>query len=261
MDPALNDSEAPPSWNQVECYTPNNVAVHGGALWLTARLENTTCGRRAGVEYNITSGKVTSKGKANATFPLRVEVRSRLQNGWAYGLHSAAWLVGYGCDPMTSEIDVYEYEVEPSTNAACENGTFPNAPSCWVRRSANYHFGTACGRDDNRLGGGVFPHAPIGANPINFSSAFRIFSAEVNATHALYFDEGEGGESKTLVTAFFKGMPGWPDVTLPTWDMYLIFSHAFMAMPARRAEPPAWVWAPGAEATAHVIDYVRVYGQ
>ena len=116
---AANWSEAPPRWNQVECYTPSNVAVHDGALWLTARLENTTCGRRDGPTYNITSGKVDSRGRGNATFPLRIEVRARLQNGWAYGLHSAAWLVGYGCDPMTSEIDVYEFEVEPSTSPAC----------------------------------------------------------------------------------------------------------------------------------------------
>jgi beta-glucanase (GH16 family) len=60
---AANWSEAPPRWNQVECYTPSNVAVHDGALWLTARLENTTCGRRDGPTYNITSGKVDSRGR------------------------------------------------------------------------------------------------------------------------------------------------------------------------------------------------------
>lgn len=163
---AANWSETPPRWNQIECYTPENVAVSGGALLLTARLENTTCAR-AGMTYNVTSGKVDSRLKANATFPMRIEVRSRLQNGWAYGLHSAAWLVGYECDPTTSEIDVYEYEVEPSTNPACVNGTFPNAPSCWMRRSANYHYGTACARDENPIGGGNFPSAPIGQNPVN----------------------------------------------------------------------------------------------
>ena len=81
---AVNDSELPPTWNQVECYTANNVAVHDGALWLTARLENATCGGHSGFMYNVTSGKVDSRGKGNATFPLRIEVRSRLQNGWAY---------------------------------------------------------------------------------------------------------------------------------------------------------------------------------
>lgn len=259
-NPAVNDSELPPSWNQVECYSPRNVAVHDGSLWLTARLENATCGGHSGFVYNVTSGKVDSRGKGNATFPLRIEVRSRLQNGWAYGLHSAAWLVGYGCDPTTSEIDVYEYEVEPSTNPACVNGTFPNAPSCWMRRSANYHYGTACGRDDNPIGGGSFPSAPIGQNPVNFSAAFRVYSAEVNATHALYFDEGEDGNERTLVTMFYKGMPKWPDVVLPSWDMYVILSHAYLATPTRRANGPDWVWLPGAEFTSHVIDYVRVFG-
>lgn len=258
---AVNDSEAPPSWNQVECYRESNVAVHDGALFLTARLENTTCGRRTGVTYNVTSGKVTSRLKANATFPMRIEVRARLQNGWAYGLHSAAWLVGYECDPMTSEIDVFEYEVEPSTNPACINGTFPNAPSCWVRHSANYHYGTQCGKDDNPIGGGTFPSAPIGQNPVNFSATFRVFSAEVNATHAVYYDEGEHGGEKTLVTSFYKGMPRWPDVVLPTWDMYVILSHAYMSTPTRRADGPEWIWAADSLATTHAIDYVRVFGE
>lgn len=257
---AANDSEAPPRWNQVECYTPSNVAVHDGALWLTARLENTTCGRHSGPTYNVTSGKVDSRSLANATFPLRIEVRARLQNGWAYGLHSAAWLVGYECDPMTSEIDVFEFEVEPSTNPACVKGTFPNAPSCWVRRSANYHYGTQCGVDLNKIGGGTFPSAPIGTNPVNFSATFRVFSAEVNATHALYYDEGENGEEKTLVTSFYKGMPKWPDIVLPSWDMYVILSHAYMATPLRRANGPDWIWGADSLATTHTIDYVRVYG-
>jgi len=258
---AANDSEAPPSWNQIECYRAGNVAVHDGALFLTARLENTTCGRRAGAAYNVTSGKVTSRAKANVTFPMRIEVRARLQNGWAYGLHSAAWLVGYECDPTTSEIDVFEYEVEPSTNPSCVNGTHPNAPSCWVRRSANYHHGEACSRDDNPVGGGTFPSAPVGQNPVNFSAAFRVFSAEVNATHAMYYDEGEHGGERTLVTSFFKGMPKWPGVVLPTWDMYVILTQAYMAAPIRRADGPEWVWAPGSLATTTAFDYVRVFGE
>ncbi len=256
---AVNDSEAPPAWNQVECYTASNVAVRDGALFLTARLENTTCGRRGGA-YNVTSGKVTTRAKANVTFPMRIEVRARLQNGWAYGLHSAAWLVGYECDPMTSEIDVFEYEVEPSTNPACVNGTFPNAPSCYMRRSANYHHGEACGRDDNPTGGGHFPSAPIGQNPVNFSAAFRVFTAEVNATHAMYYDEGEHGEERTLVTSFFEGMPQWPGVVLPSWDMYVILTNAYMATPIRRANGPDWIWAPGSLATSYAVDYVRVFG-
>lgn len=259
---AVNDSEAPPRWNQIECYSESNVAVHDGALFLTARLENTTCGRHSGgVTYNVTSGKVTSRAKANVTFPMRIEVRARLQNGWAYGLHSAAWLVGYECDPMTSEIDVFEFEVEPSTNPACVNGTFPNAPSCWMRRSANYHHGTQCGKDDNPIGGGNFPSAPIGQNPVNFSAAFRVYSAEVNATHAMYYDEGEHGEEKTLVTSFYEGMPKWPGVVLPTWDMYVILSHAYMSTPSRRADGPEWIWAAESLATTHTIDYVRVFGE
>ena len=49
--------------------------------------------------------------KANVTFPARIVIRARLQNAWAIGMHSAGWAVGYACDPVTSEIDVYEYEV------------------------------------------------------------------------------------------------------------------------------------------------------
>jgi hypothetical protein len=45
----------------------------------------------------------------------------------------------------------------------------------------------------------------------------------------MYYDEGEHGEEKTLVTSFYEGMPKWPGVVLPTWDMYVILSQAFMA--------------------------------
>jgi hypothetical protein len=261
---AVNDCEEPPKWNQIECYTPSNVAVANGSLWLTARLENTTCGKPAGsYVYNVTSGKVVSMHKANVTFPARIVIRARLQNAWAVGLHSAGWSVGYACDPVTSEIDVYEFEVEPSTNPACVNGTYPNDPSCYIRRTANYHHGESCGKDDNPVGGGSFPSAPLGLNPVNFSAAFRVFSAEVNSTHAMYFDEGEDGNGPvTLVKAFYVGMPGWPGIVLPQWDMYMILSFAYMAMEpggfhgsGRRAEPPSWVWP-----ATHEIDYVRIYG-
>jgi hypothetical protein len=64
----------------------------------------------------------------------------------------------------------------------------------------------ACSKDENPVGGGNFPSVPIGSNPVNFSAAFRVFSAEVNSTHAVYYDEGEDGEGPlTLVKAYYVG--------------------------------------------------------
>ena len=105
-----------------ECYTrrPANVAVHDGALDLTAAFEQATGPslsedtRTPGVEplpatKPFTSGKVSTKGKFTMTYG-RIEVRAKLPNG--QGVWPAIWLLPekdlYGPWPGSGEIDVME---------------------------------------------------------------------------------------------------------------------------------------------------------
>ncbi len=105
-----------------QCYTKraDNIAVHDGALDLTAQFEKATGPsesedtRKPGVEpapatKPFTSGKISTKGKFTLTYG-RVEVRAKLPVG--QGTWPAIWLLPekdlYGPWPASGEIDIME---------------------------------------------------------------------------------------------------------------------------------------------------------
>lgn len=216
--------------NQIELYTADNVMVSQGNLILRTRPENVTID---GVTYNITSGRVDSKGKVNITYG-RIETRAVLQNPAAIGIHTAHWMLGaeQPCWPPCGELDIMEFEVEHED---------------WQRSTATYHWGVNCSKDLNpRLVGDYPPGLPPGQNPSNFSAGYTVFAVEWNATSLQFF------HNDTNIISFYTGMPAWPNVTIPDWPMYLLFSQAYMSH--RAANPPDWAWP-----VLQLVDYVRWY--
>lgn len=220
--------------NQVEIYMADNVAVEDGSLVLTMAQQQVTINATT---YNFTSGRVDTARKLDFTYG-RVEVTAKLQSAEAYGVHSAAWLLGYACWPEGGEIDIQEHEVERRNSSA-------NVTS---RVTSNYHFGSACGADDHDHGPitGSFPDAPSGVNPVDFAASFSTYGVTWNATDLVFT------VNATVVNHIYVGMPAWPQVTLPTWPMYLILSHALMA--DRPTQPAPSVWP-----VRQYIDSVRVW--
>jgi len=225
----------PPTWNQIELYTADNVFIESGALVLRTRPENVTF---QGYTYNVTSGRVDTLNKRNVTFG-RVEVSATLQNDEASGLHTAHWLLGYDCWPRGGEIDIME--CQSPHNAYDESG------GNWQVATSNYHVGTKCGLETKHSSGvSAWPKVPTPS--LNYSSGFNLFAVEWNSTDLVYF------VNEVQVNHVFLGMPGWDGpFVIPNWPMYLILSQAYMA---RRpyGNPPAWAWP-----VEQKIDFVRVY--
>ena len=82
------------------------------------------------MQYNVTSGRVDTFQKANITLG-RVEVSARLQNDAASGIHTAHWLLGYGCWPQTAEIDIMECQSPHNVYAG-------GGAAAWQRVTSNY---------------------------------------------------------------------------------------------------------------------------
>ena len=227
----------PPSWNQIELYTADNVFVRDGKLVLRTRPQDVTW---EGVHYNVTSGRVDTAHKRNITYG-RVEVTAQLQNDAASGLHTAHWLLGYGCWPETGEIDIMECQ-------SPHNQYSPEAPlgGTWQVATSNFHTGPACGRETRHTTGtSAWPKAPTPS--LNFSSAFTTFAVEWNKTDLVYFVGAQ------QVNHVYSGMPGWAaPFSIPTWPMYLILSQAYMAH-RPLGDPPQWAWP-----VEQLIDAVRV---
>ena len=120
------------------------------------------------------------------------------------------------------------------------------APAAWQKATSNYHYGTACNADiRHTTGTSSYPRAPMAAN---FSRDFSTFAVESNASALTYFI------NDTIVNVVAADAPGWAaPFSLPTWDMYLILSQAYMAH-RPLGDPPSWAWP-----VEQVIDYVRVY--
>ena len=226
----------PPSWNQIELYTADNVFLDRGALVLRTRPQNVTFG---GVAYNVTSGRVDTALKANVTFG-RVEVSAQLQNDAAYGLHTAHWLLGYDCWPRGGEIDLMECQSPHNAYAGGGGGD-------WQVATSNFHIGPSCGKETRHsTGTSAWPRAPTPG--LNYSAGFTQFAVEWNATDLVYFVGG------ARVNHVWAGMPGWAaPFAIPSWPMYLILSQAYMA---RRpyGDPAPWLWP-----VEQRIDYVRVF--
>jgi beta-glucanase (GH16 family) len=220
-----------------ELYTPDNVVVENGALVLRTQLQNVTW---EGIPFNVTSGRVDTALKANVTYG-RVEVSAQLQNDAASGIHTAHWLLGYGCWPQTAEIDIMECQ---SPHGVYMGGA---EAATWQRVTANYHYGAACGEESHHSTGvSAWPPAPIPS--LNFSSAFNVFAVEWNATDIVYF------VNDVKVNHVWSGMPGWSGpMEIPSWPMFLILSQAYMAK-RPLGNPPPWAWP-----VEQRVDYVRVY--
>lgn len=219
--------------NQIELYDADNVYVQNGSLVLRTRLQNVTVG---GTAYNVTSGRVDTSNKKNVTGGLgsRVEVRAQLQADDAYGIHSAHWLLGYDCWPRGGELDIMELEVETAG---------------WVRSTSNVHISVdGCGEafDLNKDGSGHWPAVLNKTHPVDFTQ-WHTFSLDWNVTDVVFSVDAD------LVRAWHVGWDGRWNVTLPTGDMFLILSQAYMA--ARKQNPPPSAWP-----IHQLVDYVRVYG-
>jgi beta-glucanase (GH16 family) len=100
---------------------PDNVAVAGGALRLTARTEPQwfTCeqsGQLRDFETRTTNGMVSTFEKATWTYG-RFEIRAQLPATKVPGIQTALWLwpvnpLRYGPWPMSGEIDIAEFYSE-----------------------------------------------------------------------------------------------------------------------------------------------------
>jgi beta-glucanase (GH16 family) len=91
--------------NELQCETPNNVAVSGGTLKITARRENIAC--PGGDVRNFTAGFLGTR-ETGHYFPRygRFEMRARLPHG--QGLWPAFWL-RHRDGAGTAEVDIMEY--------------------------------------------------------------------------------------------------------------------------------------------------------
>lgn len=225
-----------------------------GALVLRTKLANVSV---PGYTFNVTSGRVDSAGKVNVTFG-RVEVRAKLQNdAAASGVHTAHWLLGYACWPVSGEIDIMEQQSPGNLYGLGQQGqALGPGESCasnWAKATSNYHYAPAgpgaCGHELHHTGVGTsaWPAAPDPA--VNFTAWYTTFAVEWNATDLVYY------VNETAVNHVWNGMPGWVNGTaaVPTWPMFVILSQAYMA--ARPCgDPPSWAWP-----VEQRIDYVRVY--
>jgi len=218
-----NVYEGPPSSsNQIELYTADNVFLDGaGHLVLRTQLQNASVD---GIDFNVTSGRVDSSFKGNASFaaPGRVEVRARLQNDAASGIHTAHWLLGYGCWPVTAEIDLMESQSPHNVYADIDG-----VGGDWQVATSNYHLGTSCNNQTKHTtGGSAWPRAPAS---FNYTNDWTIFSVEWNKTAIDYYINA------THTASVWAGMPGWspPGAIIPDWDMYLILSQVRRAGGAR----------------------------
>jgi beta-glucanase (GH16 family) len=225
----------PPSWNQIELYTADNVFVRDGKLVLRTRPQDVTFG---GVHYNVTSGRVDTANKKNITYG-RVEVTALLQNDAANGLHTAHWLLGYGCWPESAEIDIMECQSPHNVYNGALGGT-------WQVATSNYHIGPGCGKETHHTTGtSAWPKVPTPS--LNYSASFNTFAVEWNATDLVFFV----GDQR--VNHVWAGMPGWAaPFPIPSWPMYLILSQAYMAH-RPLGDPPQWAWP-----VEQLIDSVRV---
>jgi beta-glucanase (GH16 family) len=228
----------PPTWNQIELYTEENVRVENGALVLSTRQQNITF---QNVAYNVTSGRVDSANKRNVTFG-RLEISAQLQNDAASGIHTAHWLLGYSCWPRGGEIDIMECQSPHNAYSAA-----PQGAAAWQQATSTYHYGTQCGVDTHKRGGtSAWPPSPTPG--LNFSSAFNVFAVEWNATDLVFFI------NQQQVNHVYSGMPGWSGpLLIPYWPMYIILSQAYMAK-RPYGNPPPWAWP-----IEQRIDFVRLY--
>ena len=235
----------PPTWNQIEIYRASNVYIESGALVLRTRLDNYTFD---GYTFNVSSGRVDTSFKRNMTAGQRVEVSARLQlDSAASGIHTAHWLLGYGCWPICSEIDIMECQSPGNLYHGTEGeGPAPGADLYQIVTSA-YHVGDSCGNETRHTtGGSRYPSAAIPG--LNFTSDYTRFAVEWTATNITYF------VNDTLVNAVYPGMPGWSGPwRMPAGPMFLILSQAYMAH-RPKGDPPAWAWP-----IEQRIDYVRTY--
>lgn len=231
------------SGNQIEVYTADNVyttVVDGvSALVLRTHLANVTID---GKTFNVTSGRVDTSFKRNMTRGTRLEVRARLQNDAAYGIHTAHWLLGYGCWPLHNEIDVMECQ-SPGNLYAPER---PGAGAySWQVTTSTLHTGRACANETRNSASSVYP---LSRPAFNFTQDWTTWSVEWNATDLAMF------VNDTRVNHIYPGMPGWSGPwEIPNEDMFLILSQAYMAHRVK-GDPPLWVWP-----VLQLIDSVRVY--
>ena len=223
--------------NQIEYYSPENVfistvdTVH--ALTLRTRPENVTVNKQ---HFNVTSGRVDTSFKRNVTAGSRVEVVARLQNDAASGIHTAHWLLGYGCWPSQArEIDIMECQSPGNAYEAGGGGASEASRSPWQIVTSNYHTGDRCDNETRHsTGTSTYPHA---SPAFNFTNDWTTYAVEWNATGLVMY------VNDTEVNRVYPGMPGWAGAwSLPDGPLCECAGSAPSSAARRapsRASPPA----------------------
>jgi len=211
---------------EAELYVDYAVSVGDGVVKITTTREQVVGPN--GTIYNYTSGWITTENLLSWMYG-RFQVRAKLPPQNASGSWPAHWLMPQSgqCWPTGGEIDIME-----ATPVSEEPVLYPIYGS--------YRWGTECGVDNQPLPGGEYP--PLGADPIDWSADFHIFSVDWNTTHLQFAVDGNYYETKTSDQVIF-----------PTFPMYWIINTAI----AWYAPHPPWANYP----TTHIIDWVRVYQQ
>ncbi len=195
---------------------------------LLACLPDSSC--NAVDRYNYTSGWVDSQYKFSQQFG-RFDISARLPGGNFCGIGSAHWLMPADnvCWPTGGEIDIMEHWL-------CEQygevfGTLHYGPSCGNDTSTNYH--------------GAYPDVAGGAQPIDFSADFHVFSVEWDTEQISWFVDGN------FYVQRYQNDTHGGGARIPQTPFYIILNTPIpWYYPAPQSD-----WA----TVFHVIDYVRVY--
>ena len=210
--------------NELEYYRPQNVAVAGGNLILTAREEY------YGGRY-FTSGKVVTRDKHSFLYG-RIEMRAKLPTGG--GMWPAFWMMpqddAYGGWAASGEIDIME-----SANS-----------TDWI--GGTIHFGGSW--PDNTYSGGTY--SPGG---VNFAADFHIYSIEWEPDQIRWYVDGVHYSTKYSSQWYSNGAPGNPLAPFDQ-DFYIILNSAVGGNYTGCTDPGCITADLPQE---YVIDYVRVY--
>lgn len=125
---------------ELECHTPDNIAVRNGTLVITAKKQTVTC--PGGSTRKYTSGLIRSKDKFATAFG-RFEMRAKLPAG--KGLWPAFWMLSqdypYGGKGRSGEIDIMEMlGQQPQKIVGTTHWSYTNCGWGCSRYGAEYFF-------------------------------------------------------------------------------------------------------------------------
>ena len=229
--------------NELQLYTPENVAVANGTLVISTRRDPGRIQNSTGRAFNFSSAWVSTGYGVGASAKFlraggRWEVRAKLPPIGCPGAWPAHWLMPRApCWPVGGEIDIMEMW-----------GKRQRGLDKKVTVSSTYHYGEACNQNKvskkNRRYG-HYPQLPWAEKQIRWDLEYHTFAVEwqVNRSLSFYVD---GHHMLTLTDKDVDFIPFEPmAVILNTAldaDQFQDEGESLCAFPIR-----------------HFIDYVRVY--